>query len=415
MTNYKTEPKIIKLEETNTIIIKIIYFNKHTKEDTIKNKIMNRILKTCNNTYKTIQEYQKKLEELLILNFSINTNSYINKEITEITLTIPREGIIEEFNLEECMKFLHETIYNPYIENDEFNKEHFEWERDFVYDRERNYPNNIYEYIEEESTKMINKIEDIYITHEEYIKYIENQTPKTIYDHYKNKIKNNNFITYIYGNIDNKEKILKTYNKYFKQEQKEINIDTNYTRYLKLAEYQEYKKNTKYNQTALNLLYQIKNLKKEERTILDTFYFFLNSRENDLLFQNLRVKNNLIYNLNVIENTTCGYIGITVFLNKEDIEKAQKIINQTFEDIKEETNFNIYKERLLIALKYDVLIEEDDNYNIIKDILNKELKEEKNLKEKYEIIKNITSKEMNNFINRIELTRKLTIIGDTNE
>lgn len=36
MKKFKTEPKIINIEDTNTTIIKIMFFNKHTKEDTIK-------------------------------------------------------------------------------------------------------------------------------------------------------------------------------------------------------------------------------------------------------------------------------------------------------------------------------------------------------------------------------------------
>ena len=387
MKKFKTKPKIINIEDTNTTIIKIMFFNKHTKEDTIKNRIMNRILRTCNNLYRTPKEFETKREDLLIMNLSIDTNAYIENEVTYVTMTLPREGIIDEFNLEECIKFLYDTLYNPYIENDEFNNEHFNWERDFVFDRERNYPNNIYDYIEEESIKILNEIEDIYITHEEYLNYIKKQTPKTIYENYKTKIKNNSFITYIYGSIENKEKLLKIFNKYFKQDQQEIKLDTNYTKYLKITEYKEFERKTKYNQTVLNLFYQIEKLKQEEKTILDTLFYFLNSRENDLIFQNLRIKNNLVYESRVMESNTCGYIAIIAFLNKEDIKKAQEIIEETLEDIKKEENFNIYKERLLKALKYDVLTEEDNDYNIVKDIINKDIKEEKTLKEKYEIIK----------------------------
>lgn len=415
MKKIKTRPKIINIKNANTITIKLIFFNNHTKEDTIKNRIMNRILRNCNNKYKTAQELGKKIEELLIINLTISTKSYIEKEITTVTITVPKEGILPNFNIEECIKLLYETIYNPYIENDEFNKNCFNWERDFILNIEKRYPNNIYEYVEEEKIKIINKVDDVYITHEEYMNFIEKQTPRTIYEQYIKKIKNNNFITYIYGNIENKERILKIFNKYFKQEKQEITIDTNYTKYLKLTKYQEYQQKKKFNQSVLLLIYQIDKLKKDEKILLDTLYYFLNSTENDLIFQNLRVKNNLIYDARVLENTLCGYIEIMTFLDEKEVEKAQRVITETFKDIKDEANFKIYKERLLKALRYDILTEEDNNYNIVKDIIQKNLKDEYSIKGKYEIIKNITSKEMNNFINRLKLTRKLTIIGDVNE
>ena len=45
----------------------------------------------------------------------------------------------------------------------------------------------------------------------------------------------------------------------------------------------------------------------------------------------------------------------------------------------------------------------------------KTLKSDYNLKEKFEVIKKITADDMKKFIDRLVLTRKLTIIGDTNE
>lgn len=413
MKTFKTEPKLVKIKDTNRIMIKMLFFYKYEKEDMIKDIMLDRILKTCNNKYRTPGEFETKKEDLFILNLSVESEHYVDTAVKVVTISLPKEGIIDEFNIEESLKFVYETIYNPYVKNNEFDNEHFNWEKDFIIDREKNYPNNIYDYIDEKINNMINEIEDTFITHDEYMKFIQEQTPKTIYEHYKKTILDNNFITYIYGNVD--EKVKEAFNKYFKPKEKELKVEMKYHKFLKLTDYKEIEKKTKYNQSALNLLYQIKDFKFEERVFLDMLYFFLSARENDLIFQNLRVKNNLIYNASVLRSKVYGYLGITAYLDKEDIEKAQKIIEDTLKDIQDENKFNTYKERLVRAFEYDILADEDDDYKEIKEMIMKALKSDYNLKEKFEVIKKITADDMKKFIDRLVLTRKLTIIGDTNE
>lgn len=45
---------------------------------------MNRILRTCNNLYRTPKEFETKREDLLIMNLSIDTNAYIENKVIYI-------------------------------------------------------------------------------------------------------------------------------------------------------------------------------------------------------------------------------------------------------------------------------------------------------------------------------------------
>ncbi len=412
---FKTEPKYIEIKDVNRATIKMVIFNDYKLEDIAKNELLGRILRTCNNKYRDSKQYELKKDELLVMRIGIYNTYYINKCMTEIELTIPKEDIIEEFNLEECIKFFNETIYNPYVENNEFNNEHFNWEKDFIYNRERNYKRNIYNFIDEEMTNYINKIEDIYLPHDEYVKIIEQETPKSLYEHYKNTIQNSNFITYIYGPKEDKEKVVNAYKKYFKPKEKSLELDIEYYKYLKLTKYEERKINTDFNQSVLIELYQVKDFKKEEHNLLDTLYFFLNSEENNLIFKNLRIKNNLVYTESVKKSTPRGFIGITAYLNKNDIKKAQNLIKETINEIKIEENFNLYKENLLKSLKYDMLDDMDNTFKKAENIIGKELEDRITTKERYEEINKINYKDMKKFIEKLELTRTLTLIGDHDE
>ena len=53
MKTFKTEPKLVKIKDTNRIMIKMLFFYKYEKEDMIKDIMLDRILKTCNNKYRT--------------------------------------------------------------------------------------------------------------------------------------------------------------------------------------------------------------------------------------------------------------------------------------------------------------------------------------------------------------------------
>lgn len=409
---FATNPKFIQVKETNRTIIKIIFYSKYKRQDSVKNKLMSRMLTSCNANYRTYKEFEKKKDELLIMEYWVENVKYNDICITIFNLTIPKEGIISSFKLEEAIKFFYDSIFNPCIIDEEFETNQFNWEKSFLYDKEKDYPRNIYQYLDEEVIKIVNEKEKTYIAHEEYMDMIKQATPKNVYQYYQKAIKNNSFITYICGNVDNKDKLLKIYNKYFKQEKENIKIDINCFKPLKIENYKENVITTKYNQSVLVLFYQIENFTKKEQIILETLYFFLSSRENDLLFNNLRNKHNLIYTLDVKYDKNKAFLIIKTYLNKKDIEKAQIIIQQTIEDIKIKENFELYKENLLKALKYDMYFAKDNIFNDVNETIEKEVKDNITLEEKYEQINKIQINDMINFIDRLKLIDKLTAIGD---
>jgi len=413
--HFSAEPKFISVNDTNRTIIKIFFYSKYKRQYNIKNKLMGRILTSCNNNYRFYKEFENKKNELLIIDYWIENVKCNDMYITIFSLVIPKEGIITDFKLEEAIKFFYDSIFNPCVVDDGFEINQFNWEKSYLYDKEKDYPKNIYQYLDEEVIKIINEKEKTYITHEEYMKMIKQATPKNVYEYYQKVIKNNQFITYIYGNLDNKDRLLEIYNKYFKQENKNIEIYMKRIKPLKVDSYKENTITTNYNQSVLVLFYQVENFIKKEQIILETLYFFLNSRENDLIYNNLRHKHNLIYTLNMEFEKNKGFLTIKSYLDKKDIEKAQMIIEQTINQVKVKENFELYKENLLKALKYDMYSAKDNIFNDAIDIIEKEVKCNMTLEEKYKQIEKIQIDNMINLIDKLKLTSKLTLIGDKDE
>ena len=409
---YLTKPKIIKINKTNKVIIKLLFYCDYNKKNIVKSELLRRVLLVSNNKYKNPTDLFKKIQDLSIIDYNISFKATINKIIIDFSMVLPKNNIIENYNLEECIKLLHDNIFNPNIDKNEFELKRYNKEKEYLYNYNVNFPSNISDVLSLESCNMINEIENIYITNDEYLKILNEITSKELYDFYKKTIKNNNYITYIYGNITNEEEI---FNKYFKQNKEYIEINNKFYKPLKFVEFKRKEVQTNYNQTILKLVYQIKKIKPKDKDIFTMLYFFLYSRENDLIFDNLRNKNKLIYSSNVSLIFDRSYLNISIYLDKKDIEKSKKIINETINNIKIESNFNIYKERLLKALKYDVLEMEDNNYKRINRILSKQINNEDSLDKKYKMIDNISFKDMCDLIERLYLTRELIILGGNND
>lgn len=414
--NFKTQPEFIEVKDVNKTVIHLLFFMKHQREDIVKNLLMRRIITTCNKKIENTTMYRKRIDELLIMNFSVKNVRYVNIDVLDVYFALPRENIIEDFSLDDALEFLYDSLFNPLEKDGEFDLEHFNWERDFLLNQESDFPHSIGEYASEEFLKFFDEEKRTELTEDEYIKQLNEVNSSDTYNYYLKNIKNNHFKTYIYGNLENKDKILKTYNKYFKQDIDSFDIDIEYYDFLSLLDYKEKTTKIKYNQSVLNLFYQIDNLKEEDLLKFDMLYYFLNSKENDLIYDNLRNKNHLIYSAYMRRSIKYGVFGIRVFLSKEDIDNSLKIIDKTFDDIKNEDNFNIYKDRLLVSLQYDLYDEEDEPFSVVNKKINKDITIYYTLEEKLKLMKDITFKDMCEFIDRVKLTRKMTMIaGDKYE
>ena len=410
-----TKPKFIKVNDSNKIVLQIIFFIDNNLNDQIKNNLIKRLLITSNSKYKTNQEFRTHMRELSIIDYNLDIKYFVNKTAFIFNMAIPNEGLLEDYNMEACFEFLHDNIFNPYVTNEEFFEDNFNLEKDYLYNYKNNYLQNINNIIDEEGMKAINEIEKIYLTNEEKLNLIKLSSSKELYNYYKKNLKENSYITFIFGNLEYKNKIAKLYNKYFKQKNKKVILNIENFKSLKTVDYNLKSVHINYNETVLKLIYQIENLKEEELILLDTLYYFLNSRENNLVFDVLRNKHHLVYTSNVYENRKHGYIEMDVFLNQDDIGKAKKLITEVIENIKIETNFEIYKKRLLMALRYDIRSNHDNIYNHVRELILKNISDTYILKEKYKIIKNIDCKKMKSFLQRFKLIKEIIMIGDKDD
>lgn len=414
---FSKEPILINIKDVNRTIIRISFFVKRVSEWNIDGLLMTRVLSSSSKNYKTVASFNKKKEELSIMELYANKTSYNNFEVINFFMTIPKHGIIDDLSYDEAFNFLKEVIYNPNVnkEGNRFSSSAFNLEKNYLLEKEKDYPSSLREYAFNAFLDFSDDDMEVKGHHSTYLKNLKKANNNSCFNYYKENIVNNSYVTYIYGNIDNKDEIINSYNKYFKQDGDSTVVDAKYHNYISVKKYNEGVINTNYNQSVLNLCFQVKNMSKKDIPVFDMLFYFLYSRENDLVYSNLRCFNNLIYTMEMIKSDIYGLVIMMIFCTSSDTAKILEIIKNTIEQIRVKDNFEEYKERLLNALSYDILVDKDNPLSKAYNIINKDIANRKTLVEKKKEIAKVSYDDMYAFLDRFILTKKLVIVGGCND
>ena len=394
------------VKDAKKTIISFAFNIEYKREDSMKYNLMKRMIFNYSNNYRTLKEYNIKKDSLYIMGQNDRLFMDVDSSVFCINYTIPKSDILNDFKLEDTIKFIHDVLFDPYANNLEFDLNAFNDEINYLKENEKNYPHSIGEYVKDTFLDFVDEDKKTLIHYDEYLDLLNNITSKDTYEYYLKNIKNNKYIIRVFGSIDDKDNVLSCLNNYFNSE----NIHSNELKgslFLPFLDYKEKEIDIDYNQSVLNLNYQFKDLKSEDKIKLEMLYFFLNSRENDLLYTELRYKNNLIYQANINNSMYYGLMIFTIFFNYELLDKIYESIDNVFNYLKIEENYNLCKSRLIKAIEYDMLDAEDNPFNVFRNVLLKNYYPYDILTEKIKSIESITFTEFKEFLDRMVLTRKL--------
>ena len=411
--NLSTNPYIYKVDNVNLIKIKMLFPVKIESRylDVYRLKLMNALLGSSSKKYGEIDAFNKVLDKNLIIKYGVAFRRYDNELFIVVNYAIPKEKLIDNYDIESTFKLLKELLYNPDVEDRKFRESNFNWKKGAMLNNLKQETNNIYDLAAKEIDYFFDPDSKYFIHKEERIKLLEETTPENVYEYYEKNIKNNRFFSFIYGAIDNEEEILRLFNKYFKQEEYNFNIDVQIYNFVPYHDYQEKIVNTIYNQSVIYHIYQVEKIKEKDESIMRMLYYFLNSRENALIYGVLRNKYNLIYECSISYDEVHGLIYIRVLMDKRDKDLISKLINDTIYSLNDEEVFKRCKDNLLRSLNYELLDEEDDDFReAIVDIYNK-LHYDYDIKNLIKNMKKIKYEHMKEFLSRFKLSRNLFLEG----
>lgn len=416
MKEVKLTTKPIMLEDKNikTIDISLIYPFIFKNEDEFNYEIMVNILNNHSLYYPNEKSFSVEVSKRLILHYRASLRSLGENGFIRFDLSIPQKDIIPEYDIEEAIKFFQETIFNPLASNESFDENIFERERDYIYNRITDSNNNsIYAQSFNRFIKIIDPQEEVFLNIETDLKNLKNANAKRSYEIYNAIIRQNDPLIYVFGNYEKKE-ILSLLEKYFPSKNTEISFSLKYDRILHPQPHKYVEETSKFNQTSLFMLYDFKDIKPEEKEYLSLIGNILGGAENDLIFKQLRLNNNLVYSSNVAKYNYNGLLIIETHLNYANKDRAIELIKETLATLKDRKFLKKCLEKLLKGLEVDMLRESDSKYGVLISKINTNLKFRK-LTDIYDSYKDMNIDDIIAFIERMNLNTIYVLRGENHD
>ncbi len=409
--NFTNEPQIYNLKDVNRVSIMLLFPIKTENDNVAKKQMLLRLLSLCSKDYYEPTEFYKKMDSLYILNYSVNQLSY--KEITYLsfTLVVPKDGLINEFSLEEALKFFRNALYEPCINNNEFDSYRFGLEKDYLLEKCRDFPKNIYEYVSDRYNTFIDKDESVFISHPTYLKLLKKLNVKDLYKFYKESILNNNYFVYIFGSIKDKKHVSDTFNKVFNKKPVNFSYNVTFNNFEKFDKYVHKEDKTKYNQACLALHYVIKDNKSKERAYYEMLVSILDSKENALVYNALRVDNNLVYSIKFRKFNHFGFFDILVYYNDVSYKKIIEIVNNAINSLYKREVFEECKKKLIRSLNYDLLYLEDDPTGYLFEKIKCDFSDDFTIKRLLKLYSNINYEDFVCYLNKLTLSKSYLFKG----
>ena len=335
--------KGIKLHTINTNkfktnIIAIMLTTKLNKENVTKNAIIPAVLRRGTANLKTLEEINKKLEEM----YGASLDCGLDKTGDNQVLKFYIESVNDEFlpnekenMLKTSIENILETVFNPYLENNYFKKEYVEQEKENIKQIIEGKIDNKARYALDRCIEEMYKNEAYGLYKYGYIDDLQNIDEKNLYEYYTNLINECKIDIFVSGIVDDK------INEIIKNNENIKKLKERTPKYImpeikpKISK-QEKTIQEKMEVTQGKLIIGLDlNIEKEElRYDVMIYNSLLGGSANSKLFQNVREKASLAYTASSSYLRYKNNIFIKCGIEISNYDKALEIIKQQIEDMK---------------------------------------------------------------------------------
>ena len=398
-------PVIIKNEDFQTIIVRVMFPFFDKEEYLTKMSILPNLLMYMNSKYPTEDEFQKNRKKKYILSTSCSKMTVGKNMCLCFSLVIPDVDALGFDNLDEQFEFFHEMIYNPKIIDGGFDQNEVIREKRNLAMSIDNAMKNLRPY---QSVKGLELIDDegiLSMTIENHREQLDDVNPINMYELYKEVISAYHPAVFVFGNVD-EERINSLADKYlYKKLSDKFSIEKSYSHFLSVknndTKYVEEEKEFK--DSSISFYYKIKDMSEDDFTKLSLVRGLLSSLSSRLLNKKLRDENDLVYSSKVLAYLRFGVFEITAYINKDNKDIVIEKIKEVMEDIKNPDNIremlDNVKERRRVALIKSL----DDKFTLLSDVVLEKLDVEKNMKDNYEEALQISAEDISSFVDRFVL------------
>lgn len=342
---------------------KSIYFSVNftmpvNKKQISENSLLSAILGKSCDKYKTQKEMQKYLYSLYGANFDVGIERFGDLYNIEFRCECINKEFLpgKEDVVNEVLEFLYNIIYKPDIKNNTFNKEIIQREKEFVL-------NKIREVKDDKLRYGVRKMEELMCKNEPFSIYVYGDeedilkiTEEDLYNRYKEVINNSAITVIVSGNLSGYDDIETRINNIFGNKLTS-NLDYKELIYDKKEKHQkeEIIESQETTQSVLTYGLRINNINSNDFYKLSVYNALLGGTPSSKLFQNFREKESLAYTVRSRYYRFKDIIIIYAGIQKENYEKAKKVLENEINLIKEgkvtDEEFNASKQSIISSLK----------------------------------------------------------------
>ena len=408
------EPIVIQNKDFKTCILFISY--PIEEEDEAKLRILRNMPFDKSAKYDT----EKKMYEVEVNNYCLSYYQRIvvlgKTPFLELAVHFPSKNSLGKDVLEDNLKLIKEIIYNPYLENGAFPTKEINDIREVIKNNINRKHKDAMWYYGYKNDNVIDEDDFLVLKTDENPDVLDSVTTENLYELYK-KIISKSPITFLIGDIEvdsSKQKIKEIL---LDNKEERIVFEKKYTNYAKdiPSAPKEVIEKTTFKSTGVYYNYKVKDLAHEKDiALLKIVKNLLSSNSSRLLFNQLRKENDLVYRCGAYTYGSFGSLTLWAITGKDNIEKVGKEYEKVMNII---SDINFIEEKLPL-IKEEYKLDDDLVKEKLYDTLMQEVDKYLEAKEKtfYELIKDITAKEVQEFITkRLVLVAKYTGVGEENE
>ena len=316
--NFRTyKLHLIKTKKFKTITVRINFRSPIVKKEITIRNILSEMFTQSSKNYKSKRELTIKAQDLYSVGITTNVNRLGNYTNMNLYLNVLNDKYTEKDNFKKSFDFFVDTIFNPYVENNKFNKEKLGIVKDICRKALLSIKENPAHYSVIRMFENIDKKSPISYRMDGYIEDLDKINESNLYNYYQKMLKNDLVDIFVLGDFDEKEITDMVRDKIkFKTLKKERNSyiledKKNRKKVLKVKE----KINN--NQSNLVIGCNINKLSLYERNyVLTLFNVIFGGSSDSKLFREVREKNSLCYTIHSVPNKFDNLLIIRAGIDK---------------------------------------------------------------------------------------------------
>ena len=407
---------LIKTQAFKSIQVQVFFHNEIKREKVTERNFLVNLLLCSTSKITSKQELSIACQDLYAAQLSATNRRLGNFIDTSFTLSVLEDAFTEEGNFKKCLALLHEILFEPNVQGKAFQTKDYEIIKAQMETNLKASKENLSRYSLMRALENVDPNSPLSIRGEGYIEDLDKITPASLYEHYIEMLEKDKIDIFVIGNIDFEQMtkdITEIFQfKTFKREKgKAILKNPSIPRRIRTVVEKE-----KLTQTKLIVACRLCGLTDYERNYPLTLYnIILGGSGDSKLFQEVREKYSLCYDIRSVPNKADHCLLIIAGIPKEGKNKAVKEIqNQLKKMVKGEfEEEDILKAKEFYLASFDVI--EDSMAKLTESYYMMELLGVDDIETKKKKMKEVSKEEIMKVASKVKVDLVYTLEGEIDE